>query len=345
MYISDNFSFIERPDLGINHEGEFECIFAEVKGNINEKNLIVGQIYRPPNTNERCAISRYEQVMSGICNTKNNIIIGTDQNFDLMKINQNTNVSDLFDVFLTLGVVPAITRPTRITHTSATLIDNLYIQYENYENVQSRILTTDVSDHLPIIVCMGKHNIEHKKNPLTFSYRPMNANNISNVATALMNISWDDLDEQRTANDSYTMFMDTFTQTLDLHAPVKTVSIPYKAIIREAWMSNGLLKSSRTRDKLYKKCLGKSKKDKIYVQYVTYRNIFNSLKRTAKEAYYTKLLDKHKCDIRKTWKTINSIIGRTRDKSSLSDIFVVNGKRETDTIQIANLFSEYFTNV
>jgi hypothetical protein len=113
--------------------------FSEIKGNINEKNVIVGQIYEPPNTSERCAISRYEQVMSGICNTKNNIIIGTDQNFDLMKINQNTNVSDLFDVFLTLGVVPAINRPTRITHTSATLIDNLYVRYENYENVQSRI--------------------------------------------------------------------------------------------------------------------------------------------------------------------------------------------------------------
>jgi hypothetical protein len=139
--------------------------------------------------------------------------------------------------------------------------------------------------------------------------------------------------------------MDVFTQTLDIHAPVKTVSIPYKAIIREAWMSNGLLKSSRMRDKLYKKCLGKCKTDQIYLQYVTYRNIFNSLKRTAKEAYYTKLLDKHKFDIRKTWNTIISIIGRTRDKSFLSDIFVVNGKRETDTIKIANSFCEYFTNV
>jgi hypothetical protein len=27
MYISNNFSFIERPDLGINHEEEFDCIF------------------------------------------------------------------------------------------------------------------------------------------------------------------------------------------------------------------------------------------------------------------------------------------------------------------------------
>ena len=31
MYILDEFTFRERPDLAINHEGEFESIIAEIE--------------------------------------------------------------------------------------------------------------------------------------------------------------------------------------------------------------------------------------------------------------------------------------------------------------------------
>ena len=84
------------------------------------------------------------------------IVIGTDQNMDYMKVDSNTHVSDLLDVFITNGVLPTITRPTRINHTSATLIDNMYVKSNSYENVHSRILNSDMSDHFPVIVCMGK---------------------------------------------------------------------------------------------------------------------------------------------------------------------------------------------
>ncbi len=140
MYILDTLSFVERPDLSTFIEGQFECIFTEIKGRSGNKSIIVGEIYRPPNTNEKEAISRYDQIMSSICKTNNDVIIGTDQNFDFMKINQNTNVSDLLDVFYTRGVLPTITRPTRITYTSATLIDNIYVKSEYLENVASQII-------------------------------------------------------------------------------------------------------------------------------------------------------------------------------------------------------------
>ena len=118
LYISDDCTFIERSDLSINIEGEFESIIIEVK-NIANKNIIIGEIYRVPNTSVRESIARYEKIMTDIANTKNDIIIATDQNFYYMKINQNSNVSDLLDVFYTLGILPTITRPTRITHSSA----------------------------------------------------------------------------------------------------------------------------------------------------------------------------------------------------------------------------------
>ncbi len=345
MYILDNLSFVERTDLSEFHEGEFESIFAEIKGKSHEKNVIVGEIYRPPNTNEKSSIERYDRVQSKISSANNEVIIGTDQNIDYMKINQNKNVSDLFDVFYTQGLLPTATRPTRITHSTATLIYNVYVKAEEFDEVNSRLLTTDISDHLPIIVSVGNVHTNKSKEPLIFSHRPLNEVSTHKIAIGLMNTSWDHLERQSTSNDAYVTFMATFLSILDKHAPMKTVSIPYKSIIRVAWMTSGLLASCRTRNKLYTLCHRQSKDHESYIKYVTYCKSLTSLKKIATENYYHGLLETHKNDIRKTWNIMNSIIGRTRNKTSIPSTFIVNGREETNELAIANSFCDYFTNI
>ena len=96
----DDFNFKERPDLCINVEGHFESITAEIETKQGKHNLIISEIYRVPNTNERQSIMYYENMISTLCHTKADILIGTDQNFDLMKTDTSTNVSDLLNVFL-----------------------------------------------------------------------------------------------------------------------------------------------------------------------------------------------------------------------------------------------------
>jgi hypothetical protein len=125
IYVNKKFNFKIRDDLGINFPGTFESIFIEIQ--YNKLKAIVGEIYRVPNTNELISIKRYEQILKKLQHYRNNIIIGTDQNFDYIKIDQHKNIEDLLSIFLTNGLVPTITKPTRITHTTATLIDNIYI--------------------------------------------------------------------------------------------------------------------------------------------------------------------------------------------------------------------------
>ena len=97
----------------------------------------------------------YDTICKQLQNYNHNIIIGTDQNFDYIKINQHKNIEDLLNNVLASGLVPSITKPTRITHFTSTLIDNIYISIKNKTNIKSGILCTDISDHLPIIVCTG----------------------------------------------------------------------------------------------------------------------------------------------------------------------------------------------
>ena len=119
-----------------------------------------------PNKNERISIERYDEFVTKLCQTKTNIIIGTDQNFDFMKVHTNL-VSEVLDVFFTAGVLPTVRRPTSVTHMSATVIDNIYIymKWAGYDNIDSTILMTDISDHYPIIACMGV--TKGKKNQTT----------------------------------------------------------------------------------------------------------------------------------------------------------------------------------
>ena len=110
---------------------KFESIAIEVKDIYDKQNVIIAEIYRVPNTNERISIERYDELVIKLCQKKMDIIIDTDQNFDLMKVHTNRNVSEVLDVFFT------------------------YMKCAGYDNIDSNILMTDISDHYPIIACMG----------------------------------------------------------------------------------------------------------------------------------------------------------------------------------------------
>ena len=110
-------------------------------------------------------------------------------------------------------------------------------------------------------------------------------------------------------------------------------------------MTTDLLKASRKLDILYRKSIGKSKSDTIHSKYLKYRNIHNKNKRDTKIQHYDKLLSKYNTNIRKTWQILNNITGRLRDKTGISDTFVVNGEQISDENLIANHFCSYFTNI
>ena len=345
MYISDQYNFIERHDLCINVEGEYESVIVEIEPRHGTKKILVSEIYRVPNTNERETVARYENMVSKMCDTHCDLVIGTDQNMDYMKVDSNTNVSDLLDVFITNGVLPTITRPTRITHTSATLIDNMYVKSNAYENVHSRILTSDMSDHFPVIVCMGKTKRTSRKEPLVFTHRPIGSEQVTKMRHELSNICWSEILHDEHVDRSYGIFIDKLRNVIDTCAPEKTTTIPHKSVIREPWMTSGIIRSSRKRDKLYRQSLGRIPDSVEKQKYLRYRNVYNSVKRQAKQFYYANLLQKYGGNVRKTWTVLNELIGRSKHKCAISDIFMIDGSKVEDKARISDEFCKYFSTV
>ena len=74
---------------------------------------------------------------------------------DYLKVYTHHNTLDLLDTSLNLKLFP-----TRITNTTATLINNIYLSEQLATKYLSFILDCDISDHLP---CLTVFNKKHKK--------------------------------------------------------------------------------------------------------------------------------------------------------------------------------------
>ena len=102
-----------------------ECCFIELK--TPSKTIITGSMYRPPNVDTREFLKDYEKILDQVKIEKKELILGTDHNLDLLKSHSHGQASAFLDMNLDNGVFPTITRPTRLTHTSTTLIDNILV--------------------------------------------------------------------------------------------------------------------------------------------------------------------------------------------------------------------------
>jgi hypothetical protein len=209
--------------------------------------------------------------------------------------------------------------------------------------IYSGILTYDISDHFPIFAFVGCDTQPVKK-PLVLRYRPLDDNKLKHISTHLDLIDWTYL-SNLTINEACESFQTKIHDAIDFFAPMKSITIPAKKVITQPWMTPGLLKSSRTLNRLFKKSIGKPKHDPKHIEFVKYRNMYNTLKRITKRTHYADLFHKYQNDIRNTWKVLKSLVGRNNDKSNISDQFKCTDSVTSDPVIIADSFCKYFSNV
>jgi hypothetical protein len=222
------------------------------------------------------------------------------------------NTADLLNPFFSCGLVPCITKPTRITHSTATLIDNLYIKPQREDKLHSGIILYEFADHLPVFLFSGKPTMRQNKEPLIFRHRQLNDTAIQNISYSLDSTDWSYL-HGLNIDQAFCSFSDKLNDAIDNFAPEKTVTIPFKLIIRDPWVTKGILKSSRHLDKLFKVKIKQPPEHISHANYIQYRNLYNKVKRISKQAYYATLLHTYKDDIKNTWKSIRTLLGKSND--------------------------------
>ena len=143
IYISNNIDYKLRTDLNPQNE-IFESCFIEINRS-NDKNIIIGSIYRYHHHSIHEFNNHLEDVIKKFSSENKLIYLAGDFNIDILKNNEKY-IDNFLDLIYSYSLYPLILRPTRINDKSETLIDNILT---NDLNNIGGILMFDTSDHLP----------------------------------------------------------------------------------------------------------------------------------------------------------------------------------------------------
>ena len=217
IYVNDKVKFKTRKDLWVAN-ANFESCFIEIE-RLNAKNILVGVIYRAHTSVDDFTLD-IEKVFNKT-NSENKItyVMG-DFNIDLLKDDISRPIHDYVDFIYSKSLIPTIYKPTRITESSATLIDNILT---NCENVQkSAIIITDISDHMATSLVSNlslRANVPHKRN--VYYKRCHSDDNISKFKQSLSNVRWVEVLDDVDVNQDYNIFVTKFQELYDECIPLK----------------------------------------------------------------------------------------------------------------------------
>ena len=75
---------------------------------------------------------------------------------------------------------PIITKPTRITKSTATLIDNIIVSDEIHKRYKCGIILNDISDHLPCYLVVENFHLKYNS-PAVITSRKITPKNIERI--------------------------------------------------------------------------------------------------------------------------------------------------------------------
>jgi len=200
----------------------FECITVEIE-NRGRKNTVISCIYRKPGTNLESFIEHIEKCFDHLQN-KDMYLCG-DFNIEYEHHNQT---KCFIDAMFTLGLLPLISVPTRITPTSETLIDNIFTNVI-CTNHHSGVLITDISDHLPIFTICDKSYLAPINREVYVYRRKIDDSTLNKLNLSLKYENWQTVLSTCNANDAYDEFIKIFMRKVDENCPeisIKTNNRP-----------------------------------------------------------------------------------------------------------------------
>ena len=157
--------------------------------------------------------------------------------------------------------------------------------------------------------------------------------------------NWEEKLNNTNTNESFTIFQHTIHKHLNDLAPLKTVKIPPNRIIKDDWMTPGLLKCTQKQRKLYEATLVQDKNEIAYSTYKNYRNNLTRILRKTKEAYYETKCTEFKRNTKKLWQMINRITNKTSNKSTLIEYLKICNLEIHNAKEISTEFAKYFSSI
>ena len=347
IYVKSTHEYEILNKYSASHFNISESIFIEIKSK-SKKNLIIGCIYRHHTPISDFCTAFLDNTLKKITKSKKTCALLGDFNIDLIKYGSQTDVSNFYDQISTHGFRPLILQPTRLTSSSATLIDNIFINDLSCSSKGGNI-TTAISDHLIQFSQIDLFDYFQNKKTHYKSVRNWRIFNKREFADELGKMNWDELSDPNIDTDTcFTKFYNKTTKLLDEMAPYKKNTKKEAGLQQNPWITKGILISMNKRDVFYKDFITEknaTKKGRIGALYKTYRNLIVTLIRKSKKKYYADFFHEHQHNLKKTWDGIRDLINVSK-KSSINISKLIHEDRTiTDNKTITQTMNNFFVKI
>ena len=165
------------------------------------------------------------------------------------------------------------------------------------------------------------------------------------IVSILTNINIEHyLHEAEDINQPYNVYQDELVKVIDKHIPFKYLSRKEFRWKLKPWITNGIKKSIKLKNKYYKKYT-KNKSNYWFKLYKFYLNSIKRLTFASKRNHYKKYFEQNINNCKKIWNGINEVL-KNHKKSANEEIFLnEDGMVITDQKRVANSFNHFYTNV
>lgn len=285
-------------------------------------------LYRPPSfRNSNIFIESLNTTLQQLSNFRNIIIIG-DININIISDSGDSAAQEYLNVCSYHGLLPAHMLPT---HESGSCLDHIMLK----TNFPSKTLVTNstITDHNAALLTLNC------KLPNRMCTKAINKINFNGLEEDLCNVDFDTLCHSDDADTCMSNLIKCVQQSIIKNT--MSIRLNGKNYNIKPWITPGLIRCMRHRDKLHKKA--KLNPDNMILQlsYKRYRNFCNNLLKKVKISYDKNQLQKAGKNSKKIWQFVKNVTHTTKQHESSSRLLQLHSSQLTS----ANSVNDYFVNV
>ena len=341
LYFSDIFDYKKRNDLCIYESKQLESFFVEIFSEGKSKSLIVGCIYKHPIMEVSDFNNFLSRLLEKISEENKKVVLMGDFNIDLLKLDLHGDSSLYLDIMTSFGLLPTILRPTRITTRSTTLIDNIFSNFSD-TSTSSGNLVCSISDHLPQF-SLFNFTVDKKKRVGRKFIRNYKRFNRENFLLDFLEIDWCKELISKDPCQNLSKFISKTNELINSHVPLK--KIKYNEMPKKPWITKSIISSIFHKNALYKKLMKEkdlTRKEILSANFKTYKNLLTKIIQASKTLHYKHFFEKHRNNLRETWKGIRSLVSCKARKTPAPSSLLIDKSIINDPIAVANCFNNYF---
>ena len=206
-----------------------------------------------------------------------------DFNIDILITDSHHHTKEFIHAMYTHAFYPTISKHTRVTAQSATIIDNL-ITNVTFHPIKSGLLFSNISDHYTVFNLYSLKIEKDKKKHKCIFKRDIIRSSIHKINLELQEANWQEVCTDENPCTSYNNSIAIVTSLIDKCLPLKKLKVKSKS---SQWLTKGIMVSCKHKSELYKTFKNKptTQNEKIYKKF---KHKYSHVIRLSKKLYFQK---------------------------------------------------------